>query len=524
MELKKIIHMISDYHPVVVTATQDPVYIQTHKMIKPGQTRFYPQCLYVGYVSELGAFIDDQEMANLICIEDQPLPEWIERNGNLNLILMEKTVNQFDVLNRLADIMIDEAGLIAHMRQLLDALYANRGLQYMVDVAAEVFGNPMFVNDIAYRILAYSKSYTFHTDPTLEIEKELGYIHEENLSALRRDKIFDQIQQLDKPFYSRKPESQMGFLFRTIKIHDVDIGLVALVESNQTFRTIDYELLERFSKLIAIEMEKSDFYKVNKGVMFNFFLADLINDRLKSKKIIDQRLALLHWKVYDHHRLFVVTGVSSSDFGQRYQRLGQEIRQIIPDCRWTIHERNLIVFFSRPTATLLTDSEESMLRDFLQINHLSIGISAIYSDILLTPRYYRQALKAAQLGLSMGEYQAFYYYSDLIVVHISQILDEKYSLNEFCHPAIEQLKQYDNKNKTVLYETLREYLRYVNDPVAASAVLNIHRNTLLYRINKIKELTGLSLMNGDENLLLQLTIKFDGYNSKVRQAEVQELY
>ncbi|MCB7093121.1 helix-turn-helix domain-containing protein [Enterocloster bolteae] len=43
------------------------------------------------------------------------------------------------------------------------------------------------------------------------------------------------------------------------------------------------------------------------------------------------------------------------------------------------------------------------------------------------------------------------------------------------------------------------------------AVLNIHRNTLLYRLNRIKEITNLDLESGDEFVKMMLHIKIREY-------------
>lgn len=59
--------------------------------------------------------------------------------------------------------------------------------------------------------------------------------------------------------------------------------------------------------------------------------------------------------------------------------------------------------------------------------------------------------------------------------------------------------------------SIRHSIYYVGNPVAAAKVLNIHRNTLLYRVNKIKELTQVDLDNGDERLKIQLYLKFLEY-------------
>ncbi|MCI7639792.1 MAG: helix-turn-helix domain-containing protein [Clostridiales bacterium] len=51
----------------------------------------------------------------------------------------------------------------------------------------------------------------------------------------------------------------------------------------------------------------------------------------------------------------------------------------------------------------------------------------------------------------------------------------------------------------------------MDNPVTAANSLNIHRNTLLYRINKIKELTGLDLKNGNQRLRIQFYLKLAEY-------------
>ena len=41
---------------------------------------------------------------------------------------------------------------------LLRALIERKGMQNIVDTAAEVFGNPVFVSDLGYKILCRSKN------------------------------------------------------------------------------------------------------------------------------------------------------------------------------------------------------------------------------------------------------------------------------------------------------------------------------------------------------------------------------
>ena len=54
----------------------------------------------------------------------------------------------------------------------------------------------------------------------------------------------------------------------------------------------------------------------------------------------------------------------------------------------------------------------------------------------------------------------------------------------------EEIREYYRYNLNVLLETLRQYLYCNGNLVKTSQALFIHRNTLLYRLNQIRDLLG----------------------------------
>ena len=55
-----------------------------------------------------------------------------------------------------------------------------------------------------------------------------------------------------------------------------------------------------------------------------------------------------------------------------------------------------------------------------------------------------------------------------------------------------------------LVETLEAYLREGGAGSAAAKALHIHRTTLYYRLDRVREITGLDLDDGDVRMALQL--------------------
>ena len=61
-----------------------------------------------------------------------------------------------------------------------------------------------------------------------------------------------------------------------------------------------------------------DFYKDNRGVMYSYFLSDLLSGKLKNNKAVVQRLNILGWKTYEWFKILVITD-SHNEFYQEKQ-------------------------------------------------------------------------------------------------------------------------------------------------------------------------------------------------------------
>lgn len=68
-------------------------------------------------------------------------------------------------------------------------------------------------------------------------------------------------------------------------------------------------------------------------------------------------------------------------------------------------------------------------------------------------------------------------------------------------PPVRKLLTHRNPD---LWRTALAYLEHAGDAAATSSTLEIHRQTLYYRLGKVNEVTGMSLADGEDRLLLHL--------------------
>lgn len=101
------------------------------------------------------------------------------------------------------------------------------------------------------------------------------------------------------------------------------------------------------------------------------------------------------------------------------------------------------------------------------------------------------------------------YYSD----HVINSLDEVTSLKSLCDPRLLQLALTGGENERKALHSLRLYLFNGRNISTTAALLKIHRNTLMYRLQNIEQLLELRLkdLNEQEFFNLYLTCLVTDY-------------
>ncbi len=120
---------------------------------------------------------------------------------------------------------------------------------------------------------------------------------------------------------------------------------------------------------------------------------------------------------------------------------------------------------------------------------------------------FREAHDAATLcvGLKTGSRSTFF--GDFSLYQLLLSLKNPEELGRFCNNWLSALIEYDEQQHSDLLITLRVYFDHNGNTARTAAKLNIHRNTLAYRLNRIAEITRLDLEDSDVRLNLQLALK-----------------
>ena len=74
------------------------------------------------------------------------------------------------------------------------------------------------------------------------------------------------------------------------------------------------------------------------------------------------------------------------------------------------------------------------------------------------------------------------------------------------HPAVVALARYDEEHETELLRTLTAFVRHRYNATAASEALYVARSTLLNRLERIHDLTGIDWDDFEERVYLEMSL------------------
>lgn len=136
---------------------------------------------------------------------------------------------------------------------------------------------------------------------------------------------------------------------------------------------------------------------------------------------------------------------------------------------------------------------------------LAIGREA--NSVAGWPRSLREAEQALRIGRQLFDSKRVLDFSDLGVYRLLILLRESPELWEFYRTTLAALADYDRDQGAELLKTLEAFFDNLGNLARTAEALHVHRNTLLYRLARIGEISGMDLDDAEDRLALWLSLK-----------------
>jgi DNA-binding PucR family transcriptional regulator len=192
-------------------------------------------------------------------------------------------------------------------------------------------------------------------------------------------------------------------------------------------------------------------------------------------------------------------------------RLTAQLRQVAPRCyRFRLGEASVIIF-QNPDRDALTQAFSAFDADPLTspAPSLCFGSGELTDSLATLHRSYEQAVFALKAARQQQLRQLRF--SDLGLFKVFFAVPDPALLANLADDSLSRLEAHDARGQSSLTATLRLYLEHDGSIQAVADASFTHRNTINYRMKKIRQLLNMDLITMEEKFNLALAFKIKDY-------------
>ncbi|MCM3651905.1 PucR family transcriptional regulator [Metabacillus litoralis] len=154
--------------------------------------------------------------------------------------------------------------------------------------------------------------------------------------------------------------------------------------------------------------------------------------------------------------------------------------------------------------TKLIRSIQKELHEQLNLS-ISFGVSSNFRNIRSIKKGYQQALEAIETGYQLRKNKFIQTYHTKDIAELLQMIPLNI-LTEFYESTLKELAYTTNKDLLVLVQTISVFIENHCQIAETAKQLFVHRNTVIYRLEKCEELLTISFKDADETLRLRIAL------------------
>ena len=455
--------------------------------------------------------------ASAVVLSDPPSPTAIAEANAYSIPVMALPLGSRIrmVEKAVVSLLVDHKGQIERRgtqiyRQLTQISSRNEGMSELVLSMARLTNKSVIVQDKRLQIL-YSSVQPQFVALWEDVENFLRKL--DNLPVDLQDR--HRVTEIENPVLMQSlPTPGLARLVSPIVTKDVGRGYLSIIGRDNDLDDIDMMVAEHGAAACAIEMAKakaiSDTEKRLRGTFLDRLL---IGD-------VSQQEAIRQGERFEHDMTQTHIAIVMSWQGDKTPSL-RRLETIINSVVTAQHASALVWQREREDEVLVfhaTDDREpinasmrlakafstEIQRQFPSAK-VAIGLGQAARDVTVWRSSYRDAVQALDLATRL-QTDTPLFIGDLGVYQLILSLSDREKLLAFCERTLGPLLEYDMRQHADLIKTLEAFFACHGNLSQTAEMLIVHRNTLLYRMNRINEIAQIDLNRPEIRLALHLAL------------------
>jgi purine catabolism regulator len=458
----------------------------------------------------------DHKAAGVV-VTEQPTPTAIaEANAYGIPILMLAPGSRVRVVEKaIVSLLVDHKGQLERRgtqiyRQLTQITSRNEGIAELVSEMARLTNKPIVVQDKRLQVLYASVQPQF---AAYWDEVEAFLRKPDNLPVDMQDRL--RVSELDQPVLMQSlPTAGIARYVAPIITREIGRGYLSIIGHDSDLDEIDLLVAEHGAAACAIEMAKAKAISDAEKRLRGTFLDRLLFGDVSQQEAIQQGERLEHDMTRTHLAIVLKW---QGDRTASMRRLETIVNTAVSNAKahalvWQRERENeVIVFVAVDDNDPLTLAMKLAKAFPNEVNRqypgyrVAVGVGQPVADVANWRRSYGEAVQARDLAIRLHTDTPLYI-GDLGVYQLLIRLNDKEKLMSFCEQTLGALLDYDERQNADLLKTLEAFFQCHGNLSKTAEVLIVHRNTLLYRMNRINEIARVDLDRPEIRLAFHLAL------------------
>ncbi|MGN7388723.1 PucR family transcriptional regulator [Sporosarcina sp. SAFN-015] len=392
---------------------------------------------------------------------------------------------------------------------------ADKGLEKIIHTLEELIGNPVALFDRNFTCIV-------STYPELE-----------NFEMVEKVHFYEQTSGIKFPHYRqivKYPEMD------NIKGHQIVVPIETLNhnkmylligEINKSLGELDLIAVENAATSLSLELVKQFAVAEVEKKYKNDLIEELISGKIQSVDAVYEKANVIGWDFtgafaavlfkinrYPENMLNQNSGLSD----RSHFLVHEAIHHYLPNGIIS-NKSNLFIVLWKVEKSSKSESSwmneikktssaiQTVINEQVKDIGVQVGIGSAVSDITEIPKSYREAHDALDLGETLNGLASITAFSELGIFRLLRYVKDSTALTQFIPHSLKELLDYQQANQADLLETLQTFLECNQNAAQTAKHLFVHYKTVVYRLDRIKEITGMNFDDAEEMLSVRVGLK-----------------
>ena len=446
-----------------------------------------------------------------VCLDDK-LAREAEEKG-LCVIRVHDAVSFQHLYNRMQSVFVANERLEAQLRAYVDT-YA--GYQPLLDACAQAMGPACVLIDDQYRTVCYSRTSDEGGDAVIGPRRKKG--GDAFDSAVLEESAIDLFMASQKYRYMRTRRRVFSMpgtdnvFFRNIFHEDNLVGMLAMKHRGESVsaRYVRFLLnyLAPFVEGMYAHIGSLDPLTA-RPTRIRAALKTVLRGALENTPLLTSLLIGEGNDIHDSYMIMRIERSFTNEGSEALSYFAQRFERSLPHAYCAEDDGNLYALVNVGAALSEEGPLSATAREFmakipaiLRDKLVKAGASRPFSDMNQLPTARVQADAALEQGEETDPFSWYYRFDDYALDWLLRHGCSNVSPERICHEAIVKLERYDEAHGTSLLDTLAAFMSCRYNATLAAQRLFVARSTLINRLERVVELTGLNFDSLEERTYL----------------------